>query len=51
MRTLLTGATGFVGSHVLDRLAQEGASVRILIRAATVTKENADQYYDPKSAY
>ncbi|MCD6339666.1 MAG: NAD-dependent epimerase/dehydratase family protein [Verrucomicrobia bacterium] len=38
MRTLLTGATGFVGSHVLDRLAQEGASVRILIRAVSSTR-------------
>ena len=35
----------------LDELWERDMPRRILIRAATVTKENADQYYDPKSAY
>ena len=32
MKVLLTGATGFVGSHVLDSLRQRGVAVRILVR-------------------
>src|SRR6202012_2766685 len=32
--TLLTGATGFVGSKVLERLIAHGAPVTVLIRAA-----------------
>jgi nucleoside-diphosphate-sugar epimerase len=32
--TLLTGATGFVGSMVLERLIADGAPVTVLIRAA-----------------
>src|SRR5580658_6031947 len=32
MRVLLTGATGFVGSHVAKRLVREGCEVHILVR-------------------
>ena len=32
MRVFLTGATGFVGKHMLTRLLQEGHSVRALVR-------------------
>src|SRR5262245_9500384 len=29
---LVTGATGFIGSHLADRLVSEGADVRCLVR-------------------
>src|SRR5437763_9158161 len=32
MITFLTGATGFVGSHLLERLAADGHLVRALVR-------------------
>jgi len=32
MRVLLTGATGFVGSHMLERLVTDGHEVRVLAR-------------------
>lgn len=35
MTTLITGATGFVGSHLTKRMIAEGHSVRILCRAAS----------------
>ena len=35
MRALLTGASGFVGSHVRSALADRGAEVRCLVRASS----------------
>ncbi|MCU0784128.1 MAG: NAD-dependent epimerase/dehydratase family protein [Verrucomicrobia bacterium] len=32
MKVLLTGATGFVGSHILDNLRARGLEVRVLLR-------------------
>jgi dihydroflavonol-4-reductase len=32
MRAFVTGATGFVGSHVAEQLAAEGAQLRLLVR-------------------
>jgi len=32
MQTLVTGATGFLGSHIADRLIERGDSVRALVR-------------------
>ncbi len=47
MLTFLTGATGFVGSHVARALAENGASLRLLVRANSNTKNiddlNADR--------
>jgi MPBQ/MSBQ methyltransferase len=35
---LLTGATGLIGSRVLDRLLADGESVRVLVRPATLDR-------------
>jgi nucleoside-diphosphate-sugar epimerase len=36
-RVLLTGATGFIGGHLAQRLAQDGWTVRCLVRASSDT--------------
>jgi nucleoside-diphosphate-sugar epimerase len=37
MKVLLTGATGFLGSHVAERLHREGHEVRALVRKSSKT--------------
>jgi dihydroflavonol-4-reductase len=37
MKTFVTGATGFVGSHVAELLQQQGAELRLLVRAGART--------------
>ena len=37
MQTLVTGATGFLGSHIADRLTERGDSVRALVRRTSDT--------------
>jgi len=38
MKTLVTGATGFLGSHVARQLSERGESVRVLVRASSDTR-------------
>jgi nucleoside-diphosphate-sugar epimerase len=38
MKVLLTGASGLVGSHVLDHLLQKGVAPRLLLRANSSTR-------------
>lgn len=37
MKALVTGATGFLGSHIAERLAQRGEHVRALVRPTSKT--------------
>ena len=41
MKAFVTGATGFLGSHVAEALQQQGAELRLLVRANSRT-ENID---------
>jgi dihydroflavonol-4-reductase len=41
MKAFVTGATGFVGSHVAELLCQQGAELRLLVRPGTRT-DNID---------
>ena len=38
MRILLTGASGFLGSHIAEQLDQQGADVRALVRPTSDTR-------------
>ncbi|MFI5086817.1 MAG: hopanoid-associated sugar epimerase [Terriglobales bacterium] len=38
MKAFVTGATGFVGSHVARELANHGADLRLLVRASSPTR-------------
>lgn len=38
MNVLITGATGFIGSHVAEALVAEGHDVRVLVRASSDTR-------------
>jgi dihydroflavonol-4-reductase len=42
MLAFVTGATGFLGSHVARALAEQGASLRLLVRANSNTRNLAD---------
>lgn len=38
MKALITGATGFIGSHLADRLHAEGYDLRVLVRSSSNNK-------------
>jgi dihydroflavonol-4-reductase len=42
MKAFVTGATGFVGSHVARALAERGADLRLLVRSTSRTDNIAD---------
>ncbi len=42
MTTLVTGAAGFVGSHVTRQLVARGDEVRVLLRASSTNRAIAD---------
>ena len=45
MKTLVTGGAGFIGSHLLDRLLEDGHEVIVLDNFATGQPENLAQHY------
>src|SRR5215472_11093398 len=42
MKAFITGATGFVGSHVARALAERGADLRLLVRNTSRTDNISD---------
>jgi nucleoside-diphosphate-sugar epimerase len=45
---LVTGGAGFIGSHIVDRLLEEGFKVRVLDNLSTGEKENLAQHQNKK---
>jgi UDP-glucose 4-epimerase len=45
-KVLLTGGAGFIGSHVVERLVQEGYHVRVLDNLTTGKRENIQSFLD-----
>ena len=46
MKAFVTGATGFVGSHVAELLQQKGAELRLLVRPTSRTENIANLHAD-----
>ena len=46
---LVTGGAGFIGSHIVDRLLDEGIKVRVLDNLSTGEKKNLAQHENKKS--
>lgn len=46
MKLLVTGGAGFIGSHIVARLLEDGAAVRVLDNFATGHKENLSGFLD-----
>jgi UDP-glucose 4-epimerase len=44
MRALVTGGAGFIGSHIVERLLQDGASVRVLDNFSSGKRENLETF-------
>jgi len=45
MRALVTGGAGFIGSHIVEELLREGASVRVLDNFSSGKRENLETFH------
>ena len=45
-QVLVTGASGFIGWHVADRLVEAGARVRALVRPSTARNQEAFEWFE-----
>jgi UDP-glucose 4-epimerase len=45
MRALVTGGAGFIGSHIVEELLREGASVRVLDNFSSGKRENLEAFH------
>lgn len=46
-KTLVTGGTGFIGSHLVRELARRGDDLRLLVRESSTTEHLAGVEYEP----
>lgn len=46
---LVTGGAGFIGSHIVDRLLDEGVKVRVMDNLSTGEKKNISQHENKKT--
>jgi UDP-glucose 4-epimerase len=46
MKMLVTGGAGFIGSHIVDRLVDEGYKVRVVDNLSSGRTENLRRHID-----
>jgi len=48
MKILITGGAGFIGSHLVDKLLEEGYEVKVLDNLSTGSLENLKYWFGHK---
>ncbi len=51
MKVLVTGGAGFIGSHIVDLLVDEGADVVVLDSIATAAHAGIPEYLNPRAKF